>query len=109
MKDSVRHEGSCLIVTVRLGNGHADADRILSMVQHGCSLLPIPKYALEDSIMSDSTPLPVDQRLDLAQVTRSEFVNAMIHLYRGELGEATAWRPCTTARASCSRPRRTSW
>ena len=43
--------------------------------------------------MSDtSVSLPVDQRLDLAGVTRSEFINAMIHLYRGELGEATAWR-----------------
>lgn len=43
--------------------------------------------------MSDSTPhLTVDQRLDLAQVTRGEFINAMIHLYRGELGESTAWR-----------------
>ncbi len=39
-----------------------------------------------------SASLPVDQRLDLAGVTRSEFINAMIHLYRGELGEATAWR-----------------
>jgi uncharacterized membrane protein len=48
---------------------------------------------MEDFIMSDSSaPLPVDQRLELAQVTRSEFVNAIIHLYRGELGEATAWR-----------------
>jgi uncharacterized membrane protein len=43
--------------------------------------------------MSDSSaPLTADQRFDLAEVTRSEFVNAMIHLYRGELGEATAWR-----------------
>jgi len=43
--------------------------------------------------MSDSpVSLPIDQRLDLAGVTRSEFINAMIHLYRGELGEATAWR-----------------
>ena len=43
--------------------------------------------------MSDSSaPLTVDQRLDLTQMTRSEFVNAIIHLYRGELGEATAWR-----------------
>lgn len=43
--------------------------------------------------MSDSSaPLTVDQRLDLAQMTRGEFVNAIIHLYRGELGEATAWR-----------------
>jgi uncharacterized membrane protein len=30
--------------------------------------------------------------MDLAHLTRSEFVNAMVHLYRGELGEATAWR-----------------
>ena len=43
--------------------------------------------------MSDSLPrLPLDQRLDLDQITRSEFVNALAHLYRGELGEATAWR-----------------
>jgi uncharacterized membrane protein len=43
--------------------------------------------------MSDSSaPLTIDERLDLAQVTRSEFVNALVHLYRGELGEATAWR-----------------
>jgi uncharacterized membrane protein len=43
--------------------------------------------------MSDSSAPPtVDQRLDLAQVTRSEFVTALIHLYRGEIGEATAWR-----------------
>jgi uncharacterized membrane protein len=42
--------------------------------------------------MSESSPLPVDQRLDLAQMSRAEFVNAIIHLYRGELGEATAWR-----------------
>ena len=31
-------------------------------------------------------------RMDLANISRGEFVNAMIHLYRGELGEATAWR-----------------
>ena len=43
--------------------------------------------------MSDSSAsLTADQRFDLAEVTRSEFVNAMIHLYRGELGESTAWR-----------------
>ncbi len=35
---------------------------------------------------------PIDQRLDLHNLTRTEFVNAMVHLYRGELGEATAWR-----------------
>jgi uncharacterized membrane protein len=32
------------------------------------------------------------QRLDLEHVSRPEFINAMVHLYRGELGEATAWR-----------------
>jgi len=32
------------------------------------------------------------ERLDLTQITRTEFINAMVHLYRGELGEATAWR-----------------
>jgi uncharacterized membrane protein len=43
--------------------------------------------------MFDSTsPLPVDQRLELDQTSRSEFVTAMVHLYRGELAEATAWR-----------------
>ncbi len=43
--------------------------------------------------MLDSTsPLPVDQRLELDQTSRSEFVTAMVHLYRGELAEATAWR-----------------
>lgn len=43
--------------------------------------------------MSDvPASLPVDQRLSLTDVNRSEFINAMIHLYRGELGEATAWR-----------------
>lgn len=35
---------------------------------------------------------PIDQRLDLYNPTRAEFINAMVHLYRGELGEATAWR-----------------
>lgn len=34
----------------------------------------------------------INQRLDLEHMTRSEFINAMVHLYRGELGEATAWR-----------------
>src|SRR5512147_3092573 len=47
----------------------------------------------EDSLMSDpASPIPVDQRLALENITRNEFVNALIHLYRGELGEATAWR-----------------
>ena len=39
-----------------------------------------------------SAPIPANQPLELAQVTKSEFVNALVHLYRGELGEATAWR-----------------
>lgn len=43
--------------------------------------------------MSDSaSSYPVDERLELDQITRSEFINAMIHLYRGELGEASTWR-----------------
>jgi len=43
--------------------------------------------------MYDSTPtLPVDQQLEIDKLTRSEFVTAMVHLYRGELTEATAWR-----------------
>jgi uncharacterized membrane protein len=43
--------------------------------------------------MSDlSSPPSTALRLDLAHVTRNEFINAMVHLYRGELGEATAWR-----------------
>ena len=33
-----------------------------------------------------------DPKLDLAHATRTEFMNALVHLYRGELGEATAWR-----------------
>jgi uncharacterized membrane protein len=38
---------------------------------------------------SDASP---DPKLDLAHATRTEFINAVVHLYRGELGEATAWR-----------------
>lgn len=41
---------------------------------------------------SEASQLETVDRLDLANITRSEFINAMIHLYRGELGEATAWR-----------------
>lgn len=40
---------------------------------------------------SPAPPAP-DPKLDLAHATRTEFINAMVHLYRGELGEATAWR-----------------
>ena len=43
--------------------------------------------------MTETSSLPdVAQRLDLEHITRTEFVNAMVHLYRGELSEATAWR-----------------
>lgn len=43
--------------------------------------------------MAYKSSLPsITQRLDLENITRSEFINAMVHLYRGELGEATAWR-----------------
>lgn len=34
----------------------------------------------------------ISRRFDLEHITRAEFVNAMVHLYRGQLGEATAWR-----------------
>lgn len=43
-------------------------------------------------MLDTSDPLSVDQRLELDQLNRGEFVNAMAHLYRGELAEATAWR-----------------
>jgi uncharacterized membrane protein len=43
-------------------------------------------------MMNQSTHSTIAQRLDLEHITRPEFVNAMVHLYRGELGEATAWR-----------------
>jgi uncharacterized membrane protein len=43
--------------------------------------------------MTDESSLPdIAQRLDLEHITRSEFITAMVHLHRGELGEATAWR-----------------
>lgn len=43
--------------------------------------------------MIDKSSLPgTAQRLELENITRGEFINAMVHLYRGELGEATAWR-----------------
>jgi uncharacterized membrane protein len=34
----------------------------------------------------------IAQRLNPAQITQTEFVTAMAHLHRGELGEAAAWR-----------------
>lgn len=43
--------------------------------------------------MTEQSSRPdVDERLDLAHLNRAEFVNAMSHLYRGELSEAMAWR-----------------
>ena len=37
--------------------------------------------------------LPADgERFDLSHVTRNEYISAMVHLYRGELAEASAWR-----------------
>ena len=43
--------------------------------------------------MTDKSSLPdIAQRLELEHITRSEFITAMVHLHRGELGEATAWR-----------------
>src|SRR5262245_48855338 len=38
-----------------------------------------------------------DQRIDLSEATRSERINALVHLYRGELSEAAAWRSRTDA------------
>ena len=34
----------------------------------------------------------IAQTLDPSQITQTEFVTAMVHLHRGELTEATAWR-----------------
>lgn len=43
--------------------------------------------------MTEKSPFPgISQRMDLEHITRAEFINAMVHLYRGELSEATAWR-----------------
>jgi hypothetical protein len=38
---------------------------------------------------SESSHPEASDRLDLANLSRTEFVNKMAHLYRGELGEAT--------------------
>ncbi len=40
------------------------------------------------------TPQTPSQRVDLEQVplTRAEYITAMVHLYRGEMHRATAWR-----------------
>ena len=43
-------------------------------------------------MMDQPNRLTIAQRLDLEHITRTEFINAMVHLYRGELGEAAAWR-----------------
>jgi uncharacterized membrane protein len=40
----------------------------------------------------EPAPLAGDERIDLTHVTRNEFISAMVHLYRGELAEASAWR-----------------
>lgn len=37
-------------------------------------------------------PADGDVRADLTHVTRNEFISGMVHLYRGELAEASAWR-----------------
>jgi uncharacterized membrane protein len=44
--------------------------------------------------MPDNEPAPVAgaDRIDMTTVTRNEFISAMVHLYRGELAEASAWR-----------------
>jgi uncharacterized membrane protein len=57
------------------------------------SILDDQAKLLEESAMTDKTSLPgISQRMDLEHITRAEFINAMVHLYRGELSEATAWR-----------------
>jgi uncharacterized membrane protein len=33
-----------------------------------------------------------EPHIDFSQITRAESINALVHLYRGELGEAAAWR-----------------
>ncbi len=48
--------------------------------------------AASSSARGDVAAAGEDPNHDLTHVTRTEFVNAMVHLYRGELGEATAWR-----------------
>ena len=43
--------------------------------------------------MTEESYVPgIAERLDLRGITQSEFITAMAHLHRGELGEATAWR-----------------
>ncbi len=44
--------------------------------------------------MPDQEPAPAAgaDRIDMTTVTRNEFISAMVHLYRGELAEASAWR-----------------
>jgi uncharacterized membrane protein len=44
--------------------------------------------------MPATEPAPVAgaDRIDMSTVTRNEFISAMVHLYRGELAEASAWR-----------------
>lgn len=44
--------------------------------------------------MPDKEPAPAAgaDRIDMTTVTRNEFISAMVHLYRGELAEASAWR-----------------
>jgi uncharacterized membrane protein len=41
---------------------------------------------------NQSTHADVAHQLDLTHLTRTEFTNALVHLYRGELGEAATWR-----------------
>jgi uncharacterized membrane protein len=51
------------------------------------------QYKSEKLAMTDTPARQyITQKLDLEHMNRTEFVNAMVHLYRGELGEATAWR-----------------
>ncbi len=40
----------------------------------------------------EAAPAAGADRIDMTTVTRNEFISAMVHLYRGELAEASAWR-----------------
>jgi uncharacterized membrane protein len=41
---------------------------------------------------NELAPVAGADRIDMTTVTRNEFISAMVHLYRGELAEASAWR-----------------
>lgn len=54
----------------------------------------VPSTFKREHLMSGPTTAPLESAPtpDLAQLTCSEFIAAIVYLYRGELGEATVWR-----------------